>query len=80
MCTCVHVYVDARLSPVEEAQCVIVEVEGENGVSLYKSGQITETERPGTPFYGPAFSALHQPALKPLEQYRFDAFFAPNRL
>lgn len=52
MCVCV----DARLSPVEEAQCVSVEVEGESRASFYKSGQITEAERPATPFHYPASS------------------------
>lgn len=51
---------DARLSPAEEAQCVGVEVEGESRHSLYKSGQITEAERPATPFHCPVSSALCQ--------------------
>lgn len=54
VCVCV----DARLSPVEEAQCVSVEVEGESRASFYKSGQITEAERPATPLQYPASSAL----------------------
>lgn len=52
------VRVDARLSPVEEAQCVSVEVEEESRAGFYKSGQITEAERPATPFHYPASSAL----------------------
>ncbi|CAB1455692.1 unnamed protein product [Pleuronectes platessa] len=40
-----HQFEDARLSPVEEAQCVSVEVEGESRASFYKSGQITEQEQ-----------------------------------
>lgn len=58
--------VDARLSPVEEAQCVSVEVEGESKASFYKSGQITEAERPATPFHYPASSALCHPTHTPL--------------
>lgn len=54
VCVCV----DARLSPVEEAQCVSVEVEGESRASFYKSDQITEAERPATPLQYPASSAL----------------------
>lgn len=67
MSECVCVFVDARLSPVEEAQCVSVEVEGERRASLYKSGQITEVERPATPLHCPASSALCQPTHTPLE-------------
>lgn len=62
MCVAVYgVCVDARLSPAEEAQCVSVEVEGESRASFYKSGQITEAERPATPFHYPASSALCHP-------------------
>lgn len=68
---CARVCVDARLSPAEEAQCVSVEVEGESRASFYKSGQITEAERPATPFYYPASSALCQPTHTPLILYGF---------
>lgn len=61
------VFEDASLSPAEEAQCVSVEVEGESRSSLYKSGQITEVERPATPFHYPASSALCLLTYKPSE-------------
>lgn len=70
VCLCTHLCVfvcargwvcaDASLSPVEEALCVSVEVEGESRARLYKSEQITEAERPATPFHCPASSALCQ--------------------
>ena len=74
------VFVDARLSPVEEAQCVSEEVEGESMASLYKSGQITEVEWPATPFHYPTSSALCQPTHTPLLYDLVNAILAPDRL
>lgn len=62
---CVYARADARLSPAEEAQSVGVEVEGESrgveggGGSFYKSGQITEAERPATPLQQPDLPLLY---------------------
>lgn len=64
----------------EEAQCVSAEVEGESWASLYKSGQITEAERPATPLHYPAFSALCQPTHTPLLYGLIDAVLAPDTL
>lgn len=48
--------------------------------SLYKSGQITEAERPETPFHCPAFSAFCQPGHMPLELCSLALMLAPDRL
>lgn len=60
---CAHA--DARLSPAEVVSYVGVEVEGECrgvcvlGGGFYKSGQITEAQRPATPLQQPELPLLY---------------------